>query len=289
MLAAFLIIALEGTVPADAGTSADDGQQAYDAGRYEAARRIWAPLAADGDARAQLGLGFLDDLGKDTPRQPRSAFMWYLRAAEAGLAEAQFNVATMLDSGLDIERDAGRAAVWYAKAAAHGHRRAQFNLAQLYEAGDGVPHNLAQAAVWYRAAAQAGLSAAAGRLAGVEQALRRNAQSVSSRDEAALVPVQAEAPAAGATIDVRRDAPTVELVWAAPAQPVPTTFFVQVMARGPGGAWHEAFTRDLDQSAVLVPLDPGSVSYLWHVYVVAPSSQHYVVGDWSRFELDPQR
>ena len=286
LLTALLIVGAAGATAAAApANEAARGQEAYDAGRYAQARKIWMPLAQAADPRAQLGLGYLDDLGKDAPRRPQQAYEWYLRAAEAGLPEAQFNVAAMLDSGRDLARDEAKAALWYAKAAAHGQLRAEYNLAQLYEAGDGVPRNLAQAAVWYRAAADGGLGAAKGRLTEVERKLRASGWPASGGGDVTLVPIQADAPAADAKVDPRRDPPAIELVWAAPAQPVATTFFVQVMAFGPGGQWHEAVARYLDQSALLVQFDPGPTYYAWRVYVVAQRPAHYAAGDWNRLEV----
>ena len=56
--------------------TADDGQRAYDAGRFEDAHRIWTALLKLG-AEAQAGLGLLYDLGQGTPREPATAYAWY--------------------------------------------------------------------------------------------------------------------------------------------------------------------------------------------------------------------
>jgi TPR repeat protein len=192
------------TLAADPSPSAaetvDDGQRAYDQGRFEQARRIWAPLAEAGAAEAQVSLGLLFDLGQGVPQDPATAYMWYQRAAEAGLARAQFNVAVMLDSGVIGPRNAAEAAAWYAKAAAQGHRRAQYNLAQLYFSGDGVPRNIPQAKVWYRVAAAGGLTAAADKLAEIE----RDARSGAAPSE--MAPVVPPVLKVNAPTDVSEDA-----------------------------------------------------------------------------------
>ena len=79
---------LAASVGGAAPPQADDAQRAYRAGRFEDARRLWAPRAEAGDAQAQLGLGVLHDVGQGVPRNPAVAYRWYRRAAEAGLAEA---------------------------------------------------------------------------------------------------------------------------------------------------------------------------------------------------------
>jgi hypothetical protein len=195
-----LLAALAAHASAAAADTVGDGQRAYVHGRFEEARRIWAPLAEAGDAAAQVSLGLLFDLGQGVPEDPATAYMWYRRAADAGLAQAQFNVAVMQDSGLVGPRDAVEAARWYAKAAAQGHHRAQYNLAQLYSSGDGVPRDIARARAWYRVAAQGGLTAAADKLAAIE----RDAPSGSAPTKAA--PVAPPVLTVHAAADVAEDA-----------------------------------------------------------------------------------
>lgn len=252
-----------------------DGQAAYDAGRFDDARTAWAAAADAGDPAAQAGLGLLYDLGQGVPKDPAIAYSWYRRAAEGGLALAQFNVAVMLDSGVGVARDAAQAATWYAKAAARGHGRAQYNLAQLYASGDGVPRNTAVARVWYQAAANGGLAAAGNKL---------NTLADAGETAAALVPVTPVAPSTAESI-VARDRPTtIELVWAAPAQPKPVRFFVQVLA-GDQPAWRELYAGYVAQTATLVQLDATATNYAWRAYAVAEGDSHYAAGPWSRFTL----
>ena len=62
----------------------DLAMDAYTAGRFEEARRLWTPRAEAGDARAQFGLGLLHDIGQGVRQDPAAAYRWYLRAADAG-------------------------------------------------------------------------------------------------------------------------------------------------------------------------------------------------------------
>ncbi|MBV9288952.1 MAG: sel1 repeat family protein [Hyphomicrobiales bacterium] len=258
----------------------DRGQSAYAAGRFIDALRIWRPRAEQGDARAAFGLGLLYDLGEGVGQDAAAAFSWYRRAAEAGYVPAEFNVAVMYDSGTGAARDPTAAALWYARAAAHGYARAEYNLAQLYQAGEGVPRNLDLAASWYEAAAAHGLSAAARKIASLRE----------ERRQAAVSPIAAKptlAPAVPTGPPVTPVSGTgekvqVELSWAAPAQPAPVDFFVQVLALDGAGA-RPAFTGFSKRSAVLVSLPRATATYAWRVYTVARSVPDYVASAWSYF------
>jgi TPR repeat protein len=91
----------------------DEGTAAYIRGDYGTALQEWRPLAEQGDADAQLNLGFMYDNGYGVPQDFEEAVTWYRRAAE------------------------------------QGNNRAQYNLGILYEIGRGVPQNKVQAHMWY--------------------------------------------------------------------------------------------------------------------------------------------
>jgi TPR repeat protein len=283
LAAGVLLAGLAAAAGASKAATFEDGQRAYDAGRFEEARSTWAPLAEAGDPEAQAGLGLLYDLGQGVPRDAAKAYSWYKRAADAGLARALFNVAVMHDSGTGVPRDTAQAATWYARAAARGHGRAQYNLALLYAAGDGVPQNIAQAVVWYRAAADGGLAAAAAKLSELET---RSAGSspASGQPAGRLLPVTPVEPVAEGAAAAEGRRLTAELVWIAPPQPRPVRFFVELLAVEPEG-WRELYAGYSPQSAVLVPLDPAVTRYAWRAYTVAEDDDHYVVGDWIRFTV----
>ncbi len=268
-----------------------EAQQAYAAGRYGEARRLWTAQAEAGDPSAQLKVGTLYDLGQGVPRDPAVAYGWYRLAAAAGNPAAEFNVAAMYDSGDGVPRNTAEAALWYGRAAAHGNRRAQYNLGQLYAAGDGVPRNLDQAEAWFRAAAP-DLPAAAERLA----ALRRAGSEARPRSPAtadAGRPVEAAKPATpmdGDVISVMAGssdvAGKVELVWISPAQPVPVRFFVQLLALDPVEP-REVFATYLDETATLARLDRVPGRYAWRVYAVGRNVGHYAASGWNQFQVRP--
>jgi hypothetical protein len=258
----------------------DPGQSAYAAGRFIDALRIWRPRAEQGDARAAFGLGLLYDLGEGVQQDAAGALNWYRRAAEAGYVPAEFNVAVMFDSGTGTERNRTEAALWYARAAAHGYARAEYNLAQLYQAGEGAPRNLEMAANWYAAAAAHGLSAAARQM----ESLRESTELASARPYGAnptLAPAVPAGPLVPAVSETG-DRLEVELSWAAPAEPVPVKFFVQVLSLDTTGA-KSAFTGFVKQSAVLVSLPRAPAAYVWRIYTVAASIPDYAPSAWSTF------
>ena len=103
---------------ASGGTTGGDA--AYKRGDYEAALQAWRPLAAQGNAGAQLNLGY------------------------------------MYDNGYGVQQDYGEAIKWYRLAAAQGSDRAQYNLGLMYDNGDGVQQDNVQAHMWYNIAGVAG-------------------------------------------------------------------------------------------------------------------------------------
>jgi TPR repeat protein len=64
------------------------GVEAYRAGDYQLAARIWGSLAADGDRRGQFYLGSLLFEGRLGPPDRVMAYVWLDRAAEAGYLPA---------------------------------------------------------------------------------------------------------------------------------------------------------------------------------------------------------
>ncbi len=263
------------------GQSADAGQTAYAAGRFIDALRIWRPLAENGDPRAAYGLGLLYDLGQGVGQDAAAAYVWYRRAAEAGFVLAEFNVAVMCDSGLGTPRNPAEAALWYASAAAHGNARAEYNLAQLYQAGEGVPRNLDAAESWYASAAAHGLSAAASKLGSLREA-RSHAASPAGKGRS-LIPSLPTGPPI-TPVPRSGERAEVELSWAAPAQPMPVEFFVQVLALDMAST-RLAYASYLKTTAVAVQLPANPGGYAWRVYTVATSISNYVPSTWSYFSV----
>ena len=73
----------------------ETGGAAYDRGDYATALEEWRPLAEQGDADAQLGLGAMYFYGQGVPQDYAEAVKWYRLAAEQGQADAQIALGFM--------------------------------------------------------------------------------------------------------------------------------------------------------------------------------------------------
>ena len=91
----------------------DEGIAAYNQNDYGTALREWRPLAEQGDADAQLNLGFMYDNGYGVPQDYTKAITWYRRAAERGNKRAQYNLGLMYDSGHGVPQNKVQAYMWY--------------------------------------------------------------------------------------------------------------------------------------------------------------------------------
>jgi hypothetical protein len=91
----------------------DEGVAAYMQGDYSTAVREWRSLAEQGDADAQLNLGFMYDNGYGIMQDYRKAIAWYRRSAEQGNKRAQYNLGLMYDVGHGVPRSRVHAHMWY--------------------------------------------------------------------------------------------------------------------------------------------------------------------------------
>ena len=129
---------------------------AYQRGDYATAIRELRPLAEQGNAEAQYGLGVMYEHGQGVPQDDAEAVKWYRKAAEQGEANAQFILGNMYDDGRGVTQDYAEALKWYRKAAEQGDAEAQYNLGVMYGNGRGVTQDYAEAVGWYRKAAEQG-------------------------------------------------------------------------------------------------------------------------------------
>jgi uncharacterized protein len=126
----------------------DEGIAAYRRGDYHTALREFRPLAEQGVAEAQLGLGVMYTDGLGVPEDPSEAVKWLRRAAEQGLASAQLSLANLYFVGRKVPGNNAEAAKWYRRAAEQGHSQAQFSLASMYSVGHGVAQDYVLAYMW---------------------------------------------------------------------------------------------------------------------------------------------
>lgn len=101
-----------------------DGLVAYNTGDFARAARIWAPLAARGDGKAQSGLGILYSKGLGVPADPAKAADLFLKAAMQGVVEAQMFLGVMHLNGDGVVRSRVLAYMWSDLALSAGYEQA---------------------------------------------------------------------------------------------------------------------------------------------------------------------
>jgi len=145
------LVLLNGLLMANGGMAADfaAGLEAYSIGDYETALAEWAPLAEQGDAGSQFGLGSLYANGWGVPLDDARALEWYERAANQGHAEAAYNISVMYQNGWGVEQSDAEALRWIRMAAEGGFAPAHRALGDMYAAGFGVATDQVQACRWY--------------------------------------------------------------------------------------------------------------------------------------------
>ena len=126
----------------------DDGVAALIRFDYATALQEFRPLAEQGDAKAQLHLGFMYEYGKGVPENDAEAVKWYRKAAEQVDADAQYNLGLMYRNGEGVPQNDAEAVKWYRKSAEQGHAGAQFGLGSGYFLGRGVPEDYIKAYMW---------------------------------------------------------------------------------------------------------------------------------------------
>ncbi|KAI8339962.1 hypothetical protein BC941DRAFT_419031 [Chlamydoabsidia padenii] len=115
------------------------------------------------DAHAHYWLAACYEEGIDGTCAPdlKMAYDHYLVAAKAGDTDAEFQVALMLSNGQGIPRDRKSAFHWYKKAADKNHKTALYSLGLFYAKGlEGKPKDLLRARICFEKAARLGVASA---------------------------------------------------------------------------------------------------------------------------------
>lgn len=155
----------------DTARPLEEADAAYSKGDYATALRIWQPLAAQGNARAQFHLGVMYRNGRGVQQDYMQAHRWFSLAAAKGHASAiesrDFVAARMAVAQQLVDAVAAYNKGDYATAlriwrplAEQGDAEAQFRLAGMYVFGSGVAQDSAAAVSWYRMAAEQGKASA---------------------------------------------------------------------------------------------------------------------------------
>ena len=138
------------------GGAFEDGLAAANRKDYATAIKLWRPLAEQGDANLQIGIGLMYKEGLGVIQDDKEAVKWFRLAAEQGRVDAQFNLGFMYNNGQGVLQDYKEAVKWYRLAAEQGHASAQSNLGFMYGTGQGVLQDYARAHMWYNLASAAG-------------------------------------------------------------------------------------------------------------------------------------
>jgi hypothetical protein len=147
--------------PAYAGF--EDGEAAFARKDWQAALDAWLPLAEQGDARAQYGLG---TLYYTVQRNFTDGVFWYRKAAAQGDVHAQTRLGLILMQGKQsrgqtvVPQDRVAAIDWLRKAAGKGFAAAQYYLGFAHANGWGVERDEVEAVRWYRKSADQGFALA---------------------------------------------------------------------------------------------------------------------------------
>lgn len=153
--------------------SVKDALKLIQQGQPKSAVNILEPLAAAGNAEAQLQLGILHYNGRGVKENEKTAIFWLTKSANQGNAEAMYQLGNAFTFGNDSSRlvpDADtEAAMWYFKAATAGSVDAQYSLGLLFLAGKGVEKNDQEASFWMQKAAAGGHKDAKGYIGGAKR------------------------------------------------------------------------------------------------------------------------
>ncbi len=111
--------------------------RAIQQGNFAEAYHLWRPLADDGDAAAQYGIGWMYHNGYGLAINDEEAIRWWERAATQGHIDATFALGMLYALGEgSIQRDMARAVSYYHRAAKVGHEDARLLLRTLIIEGD---------------------------------------------------------------------------------------------------------------------------------------------------------
>ena len=100
------------------------GVDAYESGYYATALKEWKPLAEQGDAKAQVLLGFMYGFGQGVNQDYKGGFRWFKLAAEQGNSGAHSALGGMYVVGYGVMQDAIKAHMWLNIAALQGEEDA---------------------------------------------------------------------------------------------------------------------------------------------------------------------
>ena len=132
------------------------GFDAYSAGNYSDAIKLWHSRASASDSEAQFWLARMYDFGQGIQPNSLVAAELYKSSANLGHPIAMYNLAYLYESGVGVGHDPSAAFTLWERAATLGYARAKYSLARAYLLGMGVSADSVTAVFWYEQAAEGG-------------------------------------------------------------------------------------------------------------------------------------
>ncbi len=164
-VAHFRAAAANGCSPAQAFLAMvyQEGLAGVERDEFQAAKWAKMSLAAglpdeaqQGDAEAELRLGYLYDKGAGVTKDPAQAVELYKKAADQGNASAQYSLGVCFLNGDGVGQDLAKAVSLYQKSADQGNAFAQNDLGVCCQIGAGVAQDVDKAVSLYKKAAGQG-------------------------------------------------------------------------------------------------------------------------------------
>ena len=147
-LTAAIIFVLSGAAKAQLAK----GLELFDRAQFDAAAQVLAPLAKDGDPKAQYVLGIIYLNKMVQPPTETAALELMTSSGEAGFEKAQVELARMYREGHGVQQDFAKSFFWSMKAAEGGDVGAQLQVADSFAFGHGVDRDPVEAYKWYEIA-----------------------------------------------------------------------------------------------------------------------------------------
>ncbi|MEW6454079.1 MAG: tetratricopeptide repeat protein [Pseudomonadota bacterium] len=123
---------------------------------FTKALELLEPLAAQGDAVAQLTLGRMYLRGEGVSRNSFAALQWHRKAADQGEIDAQFELGVMYRDGLGTGAHGHLALYWFKRAADGGAPHALNAIGELYLDDRDIPQSFETAFEWFWIGAELG-------------------------------------------------------------------------------------------------------------------------------------
>ena len=202
------------TQQAPASGDVKRGVEAWEAGDYATAVKLWRPLAIKGDADAQFNLAQAYRFGRSVPLDMKAAEDWYRRAATQGHLQAEDNLGLIMFQNGDRQNTMPM----IRRSAERGDPRAQYVLATALFNGDFAQKDWVTAYALMTRASATGLARASSSLAQMDKfipleqrqkglALARDMELNTSRPKLAAVDPIPAPPAPVAVQPARQEPP----------------------------------------------------------------------------------